>query len=115
MKKHNGVIVALTIASLSTMPFVVRAAGAGQDTATIPAQASNPAPTPPPQRLAEGELSAKQLLVLMDTDKNGKVSKQEFMAFMSAEFDRMDKNKDGELDVSELTKPRMRSVAGGHK
>ena len=39
----------------------------------------------------------------MDRDKNGKVSRQEFMKFMSAEFDRLDVNKDGELDVKELT------------
>jgi EF hand len=115
MKKRNGVIVALTIAGLSTMPFVVRAAGAGQDQATCLTQVSGAVPVPSPDKVAQGELSAKQLLVLMDTDKNGKVSKQEFMAFLSAEFDRLDKNKDGELDVSELTKPRMRSVAGGHK
>jgi Ca2+-binding EF-hand superfamily protein len=34
--------------------------------------------------------------------KNGKISKQEFMTFMEAEFKRLDKNKDGELDVKEL-------------
>jgi Ca2+-binding EF-hand superfamily protein len=38
----------------------------------------------------------------MDTDKNGKVSKAEFMRFMEAEFDWADKNKDGELDPKEL-------------
>ena len=39
----------------------------------------------------------------MDRDKSGKVSKEEFMKFMEAEFERMDVNKDGELDVQELT------------
>ncbi len=43
-----------------------------------------------------------RLLQLMDTDKNGKVSKQEFLHFMEAEFDFADKNHDGELDPREL-------------
>ncbi len=44
----------------------------------------------------------KQLLLLMDTDKNGKISKKEFMAFMSAEFDRLDTDKSGETDAKGL-------------
>ncbi len=64
------------------------------------------------QNLAAGELSAKQLLLLMDKDKNGKVSRQEFMDFMAAEFDRLDTNKDGELDVNELTKLHYRPSVG---
>jgi Ca2+-binding EF-hand superfamily protein len=59
------------------------------------------------ERLSEGERVAKQLLLLMDKDKNGKVSKQEFMGFMEAEFARLDVNHDGELDVKELTQSRM--------
>jgi hypothetical protein len=55
------------------------------------------------KRLAAGEVEAKRLLLLMDRDKSGKVSKEEFMKFMEAEFERMDVNKDGELDVQELT------------
>jgi Ca2+-binding EF-hand superfamily protein len=43
-----------------------------------------------------------QLLQLMDTDKNGKVSKEEFMKFMESEFDYADKRKNGQLDPSEL-------------
>jgi Ca2+-binding EF-hand superfamily protein len=46
----------------------------------------------------------------MDTDKSGKVSKQEWMKFMEEEFDRLDVNHDGQLDVQELTKSRMRVV-----
>jgi Ca2+-binding EF-hand superfamily protein len=42
------------------------------------------------------------LLLLMDTDKNGKISKEEWMKFMSAEFDRLDVDKSGELDPHEL-------------
>jgi hypothetical protein len=50
-----------------------------------------------------GEDEVKQLLALMDTDKNGKISKAEYMKFMEAEFDRLDKDKSGELDAKELT------------
>jgi Ca2+-binding EF-hand superfamily protein len=67
------------------------------------------------ENLASGTAAAKQLLLLMDKDKNGKVSKQEFMSFMDAEFDRLDMNKDGELDVNELTQIRVRPVSGPHK
>jgi len=38
----------------------------------------------------------------MDTDKNGKISKQEWMKFMDMEFDTLDKDKKGELDQNEL-------------
>ena len=34
-----------------------------------------------------------------------RVSKQVFMSFMKAEFDRLDQKKEGKLDVKELTKP----------
>ena len=61
-----------------------------------------------PSKVERGEAEVKQLLKLMDTDQSGKVSKEEFMRFMAAEFDRLDVNKDGELDVQELTRLRVR-------
>ena len=42
----------------------------------------------------------------MDRDQSGKVSHQEFMKFMEEEFQRLDVNRDGELDVQELTRSR---------
>jgi hypothetical protein len=65
-------------------------------------------PPKPPDKLAIGEDEVKQLLLLMDTDKNGKISKQEYMNFMAAEFDRLDKDKSGELDPKELTQSQLR-------
>jgi EF hand len=62
----------------------------------------------PQDRLALGEDEVKQLLLLMDTNKNGKISKPEYMRFMESEFDRLDKKKNGELDVKELTQSRLR-------
>jgi hypothetical protein len=59
--------------------------------------------------LALAEAEVKQLLLLLDTDKSGKVSKKEFMDFMAAEFDRLDKDKSGELDPKELTQSRVRA------
>jgi hypothetical protein len=58
--------------------------------------------------LALGEDDVKALLLLMDADKNGKISKREFMTFMEAEFDRLDKDRSGELDPKELTQSQVR-------
>jgi len=56
-------------------------------------------------KLALGEPEVRQLLLLMDADKNGKISKEEWMKFMEAEFDRLDKDRKGELThvVNEAT------------
>jgi hypothetical protein len=71
--------------------------------------AQTTASAPKPQdKLALGENEVKQLLLLMDTNKNGRVSKPEYMNFMEAEFDRLDKNKNGELDPKELTQSKLR-------
>jgi hypothetical protein len=59
-------------------------------------------------KLAIGEEEVKQLLLLIDTEKRGKITKQEWMKFMEAEFERLDKGKNGELDVKELTQSRLR-------
>lgn len=52
--------------------------------------------------VALGHDKAIELLLVMDTDKNGKVSKQAWMKFMEAEFDRLDQDKKGELDPRKL-------------
>ena len=44
----------------------------------------------------------KQLLLVMDTDKRGKISKQQWMAFMEAQFDRLDIEKKGEVDQTAI-------------
>jgi hypothetical protein len=62
--------------------------------------------------VALGEDEVKQMLTLMDADKNGKISKAEFMKFMEAEFDRLDKDKSGELDAKELTQSLVRPSRG---
>jgi Ca2+-binding EF-hand superfamily protein len=67
------------------------------------------APIPKAQdKLALGENDVKQLMLLIDADKNGKITKQAWMEFMEAEFDRLDKNKSGELDAQELAQSRLR-------
>jgi hypothetical protein len=58
--------------------------------------------------LALARSEVRQLLLLMDTDRSGKVSRQEFMNFMQAECDRLDKDKSGELDVRELAQAQVR-------
>jgi len=60
------------------------------------------------RKLAVATAAAKQLLLAMDTDKSGKVSKEEWMKFMEAEFDRLDTDHKGQLDIKELTESRVR-------
>lgn len=70
------------------------------ETSAFAQKASVPKP-PAGARLNEEQV--RQLMVLMDTNKDGKVSKQEWMKFMEAEFDRLDKDHDGSLDADDLT------------
>jgi hypothetical protein len=73
---------------------------------TAPAQ-KVPAPSETQGQAAARHAVAKQLLLLMDKNKDGKVSKQEWMSFMEAEFDRLDTNKDGYVDVKDLEKSQL--------
>jgi hypothetical protein len=58
-----------------------------------------------PDNVALGENDVKRLLPLMGQDKEGKISKAEFMRFMEAEFNRLDSKKEGKLEVQKLVKP----------
>ena len=55
-----------------------------------------------PDKVLLGQEHVEQLLLLMDADKNGKISKKDWMDYMSGEFDRLDKDKCGELDLKEI-------------
>lgn len=63
--------------------------------------------SPKPQdKLTIANQNVKELLLLMDSDKNGKVSKHEWMNFMEAEFNKLDTDGSGELDPKELSHSR---------
>ena len=66
------------------------------------AMGSFAADAPGSKTVDAGLRATEQLLLLMDTEKNGKVAKEEFLNFMAKEFDRLDTSKDGVLDVNEL-------------
>ncbi len=70
--------------------------------------AAQKASVPKPQdQLALGEANVRQLLLLMESDKNGMVSKQEYMHFMEAEFQRLDKAHQGQLDARALNQSNL--------
>jgi hypothetical protein len=53
-------------------------------------------------RLALGEENVKQLLLLMEADHSGYVSKESYMKYMEAEFRRLDKSNQGQLNARQL-------------
>ena len=58
------------------------------------------------EQLEAGDGQAERLLFRMNRDRDGGVSKQEFLDYMAAEFDRLDTNKDGKLDADESRRCR---------
>ena len=72
--------------------FVVTALGTGVSQRGVSRQ---------PDKLTIAIDNVKQLLLVMDTN-NGRISKQEWLRFMEAEFDRLDREKKGELDQSQI-------------
>jgi hypothetical protein len=98
--------------NIARLIMVIGLLGAtGTAVGTAAAQAADK----PKDKVALGEADVKQLLLLMDADKNGKISKEEYMKFMEAEFERLDIDKNGELDVKELTQSTFRVVHSGHR
>jgi hypothetical protein len=101
-KRWTMLLVILAVTALFAMVGTTIAA---QKVATPKAQ----------DNVALGEAEVKKMLPLMDKDKDGTVSKQDFMNFMEAEFDRLDNTKEGKLDVKKLTQPPAQPVRGFHK
>jgi Ca2+-binding EF-hand superfamily protein len=58
------------------------------------------------QKISSAPSGGKLWLAKMDTDHDGSVSKQEFTAYMEAQFDKADPDHDGTLDVNELQQLR---------
>lgn len=56
----------------------------------------------------------KQWLAAMDTDKDGKVSKEEMEKYFDAEFDKADVDHDGTLDEKDLAVLRQNLMAVGN-
>jgi Ca2+-binding EF-hand superfamily protein len=79
----------------------------------VVAGAQNAVTANPKDKLATADGNVKELLLLMDADKNGKISKQEWMSFMEAEFNKLDKDGSGELDPKELMQSRLATRHGG--
>jgi len=106
----------IAVAGMMALFAVVKTENAAGQTANAASQTANsstPAPAPAPEYVAAGTAEAMKLLRLMDADKSGKVSRAEFMAFMAAEFDRLDINHDGELDLKELQRSQLMVVHHG--
>jgi Ca2+-binding EF-hand superfamily protein len=66
-------------------------------------------------KLSPPEKKTVQLLFFMEPDQNGKISKAEFMSFMESEFNKLDTNKDGALDLKEFGQARYYVHAGAHR
>ena len=64
------------------------------------------------QRTSSDLSGARHWLAAMDKDNDGTVSKQEFVAYMEAQFDKADTDHDGTLDRSELEQLRKNLAIG---
>jgi hypothetical protein len=98
MWKNKRILSAAFVIAMLAFPWPIPEVVVAQGKASVPR---------PQDALALGENAAKDLLLLIEPDKNGKISKQAWMRFMGEEFDRLDKDKKGELDAQELRSDRL--------
>jgi len=98
MWKNKRILSAAFVLAMSAFPWPIPEVVVAQGKASVPR---------PQDALVVGENAAKDLLLLIEPDKNGKISKQAWMRFMGEEFDRLDKDKKGELDAQELRSDRL--------
>jgi hypothetical protein len=101
-EKRKIVLLVLVISAMLTVGGLIGSVAAQKSTAPPPAEHRS--------AVVAGEPAAKQMLLLMDTNKDGKVSKEEWMNFMSAEFDRLDTNHDGFVNVKDMERSQIKPV-----
>jgi uncharacterized membrane protein YdfJ with MMPL/SSD domain len=101
-------IVHLTIAAVLFAGAIALKVHAGQSEKSTGVPPPTPEQAKRERQLAAATEGARELLLVIDTNKSGKISKEEWMKFMVAEFDRLDTDHKGQLNVEELTKSRIR-------
>jgi hypothetical protein len=92
MYKTSAIILALSSLLLATNALATDAS------APAPAPAAAPAGKPPREIMRQ---KMEERLMEIDTNKDGVISKVEFMTQAEDRFKRMDKNSDGKIDKSE--------------
>jgi len=107
MFRLRPIVVAIIAAVFLAGVMVVNAAETQGEKSTVVTPTPAAEQTEKERKLAIATDAAKQLLLVMDTNKSGTVSKEEWMKFMEAEFDRLDTSHKGQLDVKELAQSRV--------
>ena len=99
---------AVPLASAAENPFALSGLSSGYQVAD--STVAKPAAKPMDGKCGEGKCGAKKAdepkggMAMMDANKDGKVSKEEFIKGHEAKFGMMDANKDGFLDKAEMDK-----------
>jgi hypothetical protein len=104
LKRQKTLFVTLAIAALFASGAIAGAALPSQKQATPKPQATQKSQG----KLALAESEVVQLLLLMETNKNGKISEQECMKFMETEVDRLDRDNSGDLHAKDLKQSKLR-------
>jgi hypothetical protein len=108
MLRLRPIVLATTAAVFLAGVTATSAPGVQGGKSTVATPTPGAEETEKERKRAAATEAAKELLLAMDTKNSGKVSKAEWMKFMEAEFDRLDTDHKGQLDVKELTQSRVR-------
>jgi hypothetical protein len=66
----------------------------------------------PPSYGAMMKMKPMDVMHMMDTEKQGYVTREQFMKFHEAMFEKMDKNKDGQVSAKEWATDRSKDAGG---
>lgn len=109
----NTLLVASLLAIMSASAMAQTAPAATAKPGAAPAAATTPAiaPSAPVHRLPDPEQMAKSQIARFDTNKDSKVSLEEFLKPANSNFKRIDLNNDGFVTASELVEANKRQMA----
>jgi len=113
---RKGFLAVAVVGGLITIGTAIRALTvSGQSAPALPqaVNAAKPVVSEDSHRVAAGTAEATKLLRLIDTNKNGKISRRNTRHFRVAEFDRLDIDHNSELDIKELFKSQLIVVHHG--